>query len=247
MALAAAQTGSVMLLDERQHHAHHRLARPPTPRSSPRLAVAEGEGIAGWVLASRQSLIVEDLKTADPKAVVTVFARRSPCRSSTTTGSSACSMWAADVSRPAVSQSSLTALESLAHDRSRCVEKRPCGRTWPTTCTSTRSRHSPWPWRRRIPTLRGATRPGRRRSRWLSDRRSAWSSNDLDVAARRGHAARHRHVGRRRRGHRRETGQLSTVEWGMLKMHPVIAAEILAQAPALTRCHPDRLPPPRAL
>lgn len=27
--------------------------------------------------------------------------------------------------------------------------------------------------------------------------------------------------------------QLSTVEWGMLKMHPVIAAEILAQAPAL--------------
>jgi HD-GYP domain-containing protein (c-di-GMP phosphodiesterase class II) len=32
--------------------------------------------------------------------------------------------------------------------------------------------------------------------------------------------------------------RLSTVEWGMLKMHPVIAAEILAQAPALREAVP---------
>jgi HD-GYP domain-containing protein (c-di-GMP phosphodiesterase class II) len=32
--------------------------------------------------------------------------------------------------------------------------------------------------------------------------------------------------------------QLSTVEWGMLKMHPLIAAEIIAQAPALRSAIP---------
>jgi HD-GYP domain-containing protein (c-di-GMP phosphodiesterase class II) len=32
--------------------------------------------------------------------------------------------------------------------------------------------------------------------------------------------------------------QLSTVEWGMLKMHPVIAADIIGQAPALKEAVP---------
>jgi HD-GYP domain-containing protein (c-di-GMP phosphodiesterase class II) len=33
-------------------------------------------------------------------------------------------------------------------------------------------------------------------------------------------------------------GPLSTVEWGMLKMHPVIAAEIMSEAPALSAVMP---------
>ncbi|MBE0476254.1 MAG: GAF domain-containing protein [Coriobacteriia bacterium] len=62
MALSEAITGSVMLLDE--HTGHMRIA---AARGLPRevvetTEVSEGEGIAGWVLASRQPLLVEDLQ-----------------------------------------------------------------------------------------------------------------------------------------------------------------------------------------
>ena len=66
MALAGAQTGSVMLLDE-DGALRIAASRGLPPEVVVTTRVTEGEGIAGWVLASRQSLVVEDLEDRGPQ------------------------------------------------------------------------------------------------------------------------------------------------------------------------------------
>jgi len=61
MHLSDASTGSVMLLDEEQGTLHIAAAEGLPADIVESTAIAVGEGIAGWVAASRQGLLVEDL------------------------------------------------------------------------------------------------------------------------------------------------------------------------------------------
>lgn len=68
MELSDAQTGSVMLLEERTGRLVIELAEGLPSEVVHSTSLAEGEGIAGWVLASRQPLLIEDLPARTPAA-----------------------------------------------------------------------------------------------------------------------------------------------------------------------------------
>lgn len=66
MAASDAETGSVMLLDEATGRLVIVVSRGLPPEVAQNTSVAEGEGIAGWVLATRQPLLIEDLPARTP-------------------------------------------------------------------------------------------------------------------------------------------------------------------------------------
>ena len=68
MELSDAQTGSVMLLEERTGRLVIELAEGLPSEVVHSTSLGEGEGIAGWVLASRQPLLIEDLPARTPAA-----------------------------------------------------------------------------------------------------------------------------------------------------------------------------------
>jgi HD-GYP domain-containing protein (c-di-GMP phosphodiesterase class II) len=59
--LSHAATGSVMLIDEKSGHMRIAAAKGLTAEIVDSTDVSEGEGIAGWVLSTRQPLLIEDL------------------------------------------------------------------------------------------------------------------------------------------------------------------------------------------
>jgi response regulator RpfG family c-di-GMP phosphodiesterase len=229
MALAGAQTGSVMLLDE------HGLMRIVASRGLPldvvsEAAVCEGEGIAGWVLASRQPLIVEDLNDRGHRS------RRHGVRSAVSVpiGDEEGVLGVLNVGnrtfQARFSQSNLAALESLG--RSTAVALR--------NARAIALAHDLY-----FDTLKAlaiAMEAKDPYARGTTDRITdltltlgqamAMSSEELDALR---VASLLHDIGMSAAGDVMSvtSRQLSTVEWGMLKMHPVIAAEILAQAPAL--------------
>ncbi len=64
MELAAAQTGSIMILDPETRRMRIAVAHGLPDDVVASTDISEGDGIAGWVLASRQPLVIEDLKEA---------------------------------------------------------------------------------------------------------------------------------------------------------------------------------------
>jgi HD-GYP domain-containing protein (c-di-GMP phosphodiesterase class II) len=68
MALSDAATGSVMLLDEDTGRLTIAISRGLPDDVVRTTSLAEGEGIAGWVLATAQPLLVEDLPARAPAA-----------------------------------------------------------------------------------------------------------------------------------------------------------------------------------
>ena len=229
MGLAAAQTGSVMLLDD-EGVMHIAASRGLPPDVVSAACVTEGEGIAGWVLASRQSLVVEDLDDRGLRS------RRHGVRSAVSVpiadddGILGVLNVGSRTFHARFSQSNLLALESL-------------GRTAAVTLRNARAvgiaqelyfgtlKALAIAMESKDPYSQGATdavlgyamalgRAMALQPEQLDALRIAALLHDIGMSAAGDVVA----VGNRR---------LSTVEWGMLKMHPVIAAEILAQAPAL--------------
>ncbi|MDZ4178302.1 MAG: GAF domain-containing protein, partial [Coriobacteriia bacterium] len=68
MDLSHAQTGSIMLVDPVTGMLDIALAHGLPAEVVESTSLAEGEGIAGWVLASRQPLLIEDLPARTPAA-----------------------------------------------------------------------------------------------------------------------------------------------------------------------------------
>lgn len=68
MELSDAQTGSVMLLEEHTGRLVIELSEGLPSEVVHSTSLGEGEGIAGWVLASRQPLLIEDLPARTPAA-----------------------------------------------------------------------------------------------------------------------------------------------------------------------------------
>lgn len=68
MELSDAQTGSIMLLEQHTGRLVIELAEGLPSEVVHSTSLGEGEGIAGWVLASRQPLLIEDLPARTPAA-----------------------------------------------------------------------------------------------------------------------------------------------------------------------------------
>lgn len=230
MVLSEAVTGSVMLLDEGSGTMRIAAARGLPRDVVKHTCVREGDGIAGWVLTSGKPLLVEDLQGRGG------YARRHGVRS-------AVSVPIADEdgilgvlnvgSRtfPArFSHSHMNALEILARQTAAALRNA-------RAVSSARELYfatlkalalaletkDPYSTGGTERVLRYATDIGRRMGLDLEEAQSleiAALLHDIGMAA----AGEALAVGDR---------PLSTVERGLLKMHPVLAAEILEQAPAL--------------
>lgn len=68
MSLSAAETGSIMLLDPATGKMAIKVAEGLPAEVVHATSVSEGEGIAGWVLASNQPMLIEDLPARTPAA-----------------------------------------------------------------------------------------------------------------------------------------------------------------------------------
>lgn len=229
MALAAAQTGSVMLLDT-DDTMRIIASRGLSPEVVAQTCVREGEGIAGWVLASKQPLIVEDLNDRGPQS------RRHGVRSAVSVpiadddGILGVLNVGSRTFHARLSKSNLAALESLA--RTSAVALRNAKAialaqdlyfdTLKALAIAMESRD---------PYARGSADRVADLTLALGE---ALALGPDDLAALRVAALLH-DIGMSAAGDAMTSSnrQLSTVEWGMLKMHPIIAAEILQQAPAL--------------
>ena len=235
MALAGAQTGSIMLLDESGKRMSIVASRGLPADVTTQVSIEEGEGIAGWVLASGQPLVVEDLDDRGPQS------RRHGVRSAVSVpiGDEEGVLGVLNVGcrtfHARFSQSHLAALESLG--RSTAVALR--------NANAVSSVHDLYfdtlkalavAMEVKDPFALGATERVLEIAVALG---TALSLSDAELDALRVAAMLH-DIGMSAAGDvvAVSNRQLSTVEWGMLKMHPVIAADVLAQAPALKAAVP---------
>jgi HD-GYP domain-containing protein (c-di-GMP phosphodiesterase class II) len=235
MELGCAQTGSIMLLDPTTRRMRIAVARGLPDEIVESTDIPEGDGIAGWVLASRQPLVIEDLKSAG------IRSRRHGIRSAVCVPLAdeqgivgvlnvGCTSFQARVSR-----SHLDTLEALGRTvvvalRNAWASEGAQDLYFDTLKALAIALEA------RDPYSRGGT------ARIVELVEALADSFALDVAdanALRIAAMLH-DVGMSAAGTSAPLtdGPLSTVEWGMLKMHPVIAAEILSQAPALSAVTP---------
>jgi response regulator RpfG family c-di-GMP phosphodiesterase len=229
MAVSGAQTGSVMLLDgEGKLYIAASRGLPPEVVSDTR--VTPGGGIAGWVLASGSPLVVEDLKDHGPAS------RRHGVLSAVSVpiGDDDGLIGVMNVGSRAfharLSESLLQALESLGRTtavayRNARAAYAACDLYFDTLKALAVAMESKDPYSFGSSTLvldialaigdsmslKREERDALRVAAMLHDIGMAAASEVASVADR----------------------QLSTVEWGLLKMHPAIAAEILTQVPAL--------------
>jgi HD-GYP domain-containing protein (c-di-GMP phosphodiesterase class II) len=235
MALAGAQTGSLMLVDESGKRMNIVASRGLPADVATNASIEEGEGIAGWVLASGQPLVVEDLNDRGPHS------RRHGVRSAVSVPISddegvlgvlnvGCRTFHARFST-----SHLSALESLA--RSTAVALR--------NASAVSSAHDLYfdtlkalalAMETKDPFAAGSTERVLEVAVALGEA-MALSKTEMDALR---VAAMLHDIGMSAAGDvvAVSNRQLSTVEWGMLKMHPVIAADVLAQAPALKEAVP---------
>lgn len=233
--LSAAHTGSIMLRDDESGVLHIRASQGLPRDVARQTAVASGEGIAGWVFASGKPTVVEDLDDLGPRG------RRHGIRSAAAVPVAdeegilgvlnvGCRTFHA---RFSVTQ--LDALESLgrvlalairnarAHAASRDLYLETVKAL--ALALETKDPYSKGATER---VLRLATQLGDAlgiRGTELQGLRIAALVHDIGMAA----AGDLHSLGDR---------PLSTVEWGMLKLHPVIAADVLDQAPSLRAAVP---------
>ena len=230
MELSEAVTGSIMLMD-----ASSGTMRIAAARGLPRevvdgTTVSEGEGIAGWVLASRQPLLVEDLKGKGGHA------RRHGVRSAVTVpiadedGILGVLNVGSRSFPPRVSATHMNALEVLARQTAAALRNA-------RAVTAARDLYfatlkalalaletkDPYSNGATERVLHYSSEAGRRMALEPAEQQAleiASLLHDIGMTA----AGESLAVADR---------PLSTVERGILKMHPVLAAEILEQAPAL--------------
>jgi HD-GYP domain-containing protein (c-di-GMP phosphodiesterase class II) len=235
MSLSGGQTGSIMLVDPETRRMRIAVARGLPDEIVSATDISEGDGIAGWVVASRQPLVIEDLKNRGDRS------RRHGVRSAVCVPliddmgvigvlNVGCNAFHARFSR-----SHLDSLDALG--RTVVVALRNAWKaggakdlyfdTLKALALALEARD---------PYARG----GIARVVRLTDAIGAHFALSREDATALRIAAMLHDVGMSAAGTVAPTteGPLSTVEWGMLKMHPVIAAEIMSQAPALASVIP---------
>lgn len=234
MRLAGAQTGSVMLLGD-DGLLHIACAKGLPDQVVKDTRIAEGEGIAGWVLTTGQPVVVEDLEGKGPRS------RRHGVRSAVAVpiaddeGILGVLNVGNKTFHARFSRSHLEALEGLARTgavalrNARAVESSRSlyFDTLKALALSLETKD---------PYSRGAT------ERVIDLAVALGAEVGLTDAEQQAlHIAAMLHdVGMSAAGDLVAVTDrpLSTVEWGMLKMHPVIAADVLEQAPALREAIP---------
>ena len=235
MLLAQAQTGSIMLVDETSGALRIAASSGLPAGVAEQISVPEGDGIAGWVLASKQPLIVEDLHDRGPRS------RRHGVRSaiSVLVADDDGALGVLNVGSRAFhahfSQSHLDALSSI-------------GRMTAVALRNSLAVHSTrelyfdtlkalaLALETKDPYARGGTA---RVVGYACDLAAYLDLSTREAEALRIAALLH-DIGMAAAGEMISVANrpLSTVEWGMLKMHPSIAREILAQTPALRKAIP---------
>jgi HD-GYP domain-containing protein (c-di-GMP phosphodiesterase class II) len=234
LVLAGAQTGSVMLLGEDGFLsicAAHGLPADVVESTS----IGAGEGIAGWVLATRKSMVVEDLHDSG------VRGRRHGIRSAMAVpigdddGILGVLNVGSRVFHARFASSQKTALEALGRIGVVALRNAKALEASRTLYFDT-LRALSLALETKDPYSRGATQrvldlattlgvEMRLDEREQTALRVAALLHDVGMAAL-GDAA------------KVENRPLTTVEWGMIQMHPVIASDVLAQAPALADAVP---------
>ncbi len=241
LALSGGETGSIMLVGEKGTPMQIAKAHGLPEDVVTRTLVSEGEGIAGWVLASGRPLVVEDLEHKGPQSrrhgvlsavsvpisdddgvlgVLNVGSRRFHAR---------------------FSRSHVRALEAVGRITATALRNARAATTAQDLFYDTLKALA-LALETRDPYSRGGT------ARIVDLAASLGSS--LGIAEDDAHAlklaALLHDIGMSAAGEAVAVTNrpLTTVEWGMLKMHPRIAAEILGQAPTLQRSHTGRVPPP---
>lgn len=235
MELASAETGSIMLVDQTTGLMTIEVSVGLSQEVVATTRVAEGEGIAGWVLASRKPLVVEDLNGRGPRS------RRHGVRS-------AVSVPMADADgvigvmnvgsrtfSARFSQSHLDALEALARSTTVAYRNALAVETAQDLYFDTLKALA-IALETKDPYSMGATARVVDQAMALG---AAMGLTDDEMVALRIASMLH-DVGMSAAGDVVTVSNrpLSTVEWGMLKMHPVIASDVLAQAPALREAIP---------
>ena len=235
MELSEAQTGSIMILDPESRRMQIAVARGLPEDIVVETDVSEGDGIAGWVATSRQPLVIEDLKDSG------VRSRRHGVRSAVCVPladdagvvgvlSVGCTSFHARFSR-----TTLNALEALGSTvvvalRNAWANDESQDLYFDTLKALALALEA------RDPYSRGETE----RVVELADELAKYLGLPSEENKALRVAAMLHDVGMEAAGPNvaGAAGPLTTVEWGMLKMHPVIAAEILSEAPALKNVIP---------
>ena len=235
MDLAHAQTGSIMILDPSTNRMRIAIARGLPDEIVSDTEIGEGDGIAGWVLASRQPLVVEDLNDAG------IRSRRHGIRSAV------CVPLSDDHSIIGVlnvgcksfharfSSAHLEALDAMGHTvvvalRNAWAKSGAQDLYFDTLKSLAVALEA------RDPYSRGGTE----RVVELAGALGTWFGLSREESTALRIASMLRDVGMSAAGSGVPVaeGPLTTIEWGMLKMHPIIAAEIMSQAPSLSRVIP---------
>lgn len=232
--LSHAATGSIMLVDAKTGHMRIAAARGLTAQVVEGTDVSEGEGIAGWVLSTRQPLLIEDLP-GKPSV------RRSGVRSA--------------VSVPIGDEDGILGVLNVG------------SRTFPARFTDSHMKALETLGRQTAIALRNARAMTSSRDLYFGTLRAlalAMETKDpyakgatgrvTEIAAAIGHgmhletsdqqalevAALLHDIGMGMVGEPVGASErpLSTVECGLLKAHPVLAAEVIAQVPALEAVTP---------
>lgn len=230
MEIAGAQTGSIMLLDPDTRRMRIAVSSGLPEDIVVQTDISEGDGIAGWVLASRQPLVIEDLKESG------IRSRRHGIRSAVCVPLAddqgivgvlnvGCTEFHARFSKSHLETLSALGCTIVLALRSAWASEGAQNVYFDTLKTLAVALES------RDPYSRGATQ----RVVELVDALGRYFDVPHDEMKALRIAAMLHDVGMSAAGNVVPVtdGPLSTVEWGMLKMHPVIASEIMSQAPAL--------------
>jgi response regulator RpfG family c-di-GMP phosphodiesterase len=235
LALSGGETGSVMLVGDRGSRMQIAKAHGLPDDVVARTLVAEGEGIAGWVLASGRPLVVEDLEHKGPQSrrhgvlsavsvpisddegvlgVLNVGSRRFHAR---------------------FSRSHVRALEAVGRITATALRNARAATTAQDLFYDTLKALA-----LALETRDPYSRGGTARVVDLSASLGTSLGLDEDDAHALRLAALLHDIGMSAAGEAVAVTNrpLTTVEWGMLKLHPRIAAEILGQAPTLQEVIP---------
>ena len=229
MEIARAQTGSIMIMDAKTRRMRIAAAHGLPDDVVMQTDISEGDGIAGWVLASRTPLVIEDLKGSGFRS------RRHGIRS-------ALSVPLADdegiVGVLNVGSTSYHARLSKSHIETLEALGRTVVAALRNAWASEGARDVYFETLKALSIALESRDPyshgGIARVMELTDALGAYFGLSSEQAKALRIAAMLHDVGMSASGAVPLAGTpLSTVEWGMLKMHPVIAAQIISQAPAL--------------